>query len=77
MSAANWRVEVEPGTCIGSGICASLAPTVFAVGSDRVSRVVLSQVREDPVVVDAATCCPAQAIAVTDAATGRLVAPEE
>ena len=34
----NWKVTVEPGACIGSGICRSLAPQVFVLGDDRVSR---------------------------------------
>jgi ferredoxin len=72
-----WHVEVESGTCIGSGICASLAPAVFHVGIDRVSRVTKGEVDENPAVVDAANCCPAQAIRVTDLTTGRVVAPEE
>jgi ferredoxin len=75
--AERWRVEVEPGTCIGSGICASLAPAAFALGADRVSRPRQSEVDQDPALVDAANCCPAQAIRVTDLTTGRVVAPEE
>lgn len=72
-----WRVEVESGTCIGSGVCASLAPAAFALGADRVSRPRHTEVDQNPGLVDAANCCPAQAITVTDLATGRIVAPED
>jgi len=73
----NWRVSVESGTCIGSGICRSLAPQVFVLGDDRVSRPSHDVVGEDLTVADAANCCPVQAISVTEVATGRLIAPEE
>jgi ferredoxin len=73
----NWRVTVEPSTCIGSGICRSLAPQVFVLGDDRVSRPSQDVVGEDLTVADAANCCPVQAILVTDTASGRLIAPEE
>jgi ferredoxin len=77
LTTKRWRVEVESETCIGSGICASLAPTTFAVGADRVSQVARPDVDEDPGVVDAASCCPVQAITVRDLATGQLIAPED
>ena len=73
----NWRVEVEPDACIGSGICRSLAPQLFVLGDDRVSRPARDLVGEDLTVADAANCCPVQAILVTEVATGRLIAPEE
>ena len=73
----NWRVTVEAGTCIGSGICRSLAPQIFVLGDDRVSRPSHDVVGEDLTVADAANCCPVQAILVTEVASGRLIAPEE
>jgi ferredoxin len=73
----NWRVTVEPGACIGSGICRSLAPQVFVLGDDRVSRPAHALVGEDLAIVDAANCCPVQAIWITELASGRLIAPEE
>ena len=73
----NWSVTVEPDTCIGSGICRSLAPEIFVLGDDRVSRPARDVVGEDPGITDAANCCPVQAILVTEVATGRLIAPEE
>jgi ferredoxin len=72
-----WRVDVDRGTCIGSGICASLAPVAFALGADRVSRPVRAEVGEDLAVVDAANCCPVQAITLTELTTGRVVAHED
>ncbi len=73
----NWRVAVEAGACIGSGICRSLAPQVFVLGDDRLSRPARDLVGEDLSIADAANCCPVQAISVTEVATGRLIAPEE
>ena len=47
------------------------------LGDDRVSRPSQDVVVEDLTVADAANCCPVQAILVTQAASGRLIAPEE
>jgi ferredoxin len=59
------KVRINPG-CIGCGLCASLAPTVFTVNN-------VSHVNEDADLVvnaerikEAAKCCPVQVIVVEE-----------
>lgn len=70
-----WRLHVDPDTCIGSGICAGVAPDHFTLVGG-VSTAVPGPVPPADVVVDAAESCPVEAITVRDAADDRLVAPE-
>jgi ferredoxin len=70
-----WRVSVDKDTCIGSGICAGLAPDVFTL-VDGVSVALEPAITPGPATIDAAESCPVEAIAVRDAADGHLVAPE-
>ena len=70
-----WRVSVDPGVCIGSGICAGLAPELFVL-VNGVSEPVEPAIAPAPAAIDAAESCPVEAIAVRDAADGHLVAPE-
>jgi ferredoxin len=70
-----WRLTVDADTCIGSGMCAGIAPELFTL-TDGVSTAVPAPVAPDPAAVDAAESCPVEAIAVRDAADGRLIAPE-
>lgn len=70
-----WRVSVEKDACIGSGICAGLAPMVFTL-VNGVSEPVEPAIAPDPAAIDAAESCPVEAIAVRDATDGHLIAPE-
>jgi ferredoxin len=70
-----WRLAVDADTCIGSGICAGLAPALFTL-SGGVSSAVPVPIAPDPAAVDAAESCPVEAIAVRDAADDHLIAPE-
>jgi ferredoxin len=72
----SWRIEIDGETCIGSGICAGSAPDHFAL-VDGVSCARAAEVEPADEVLDAAESCPVEAIAVTDAATGEVLAPEE
>src|SRR5437868_11170099 len=62
----NLKVEVDRDVCIGSGDCARLAPTAFALDDDDRAYVL------DPESVDAETLrqaersCPSGAITVTE-----------
>jgi ferredoxin len=69
-----WRVTVDRGACLGSGLCAGSAPKHFRLEDGR-SRPVEELIEPDEVVLDAAEMCPAEAISVYDAG-GRLLAPE-
>lgn len=67
MSGSPWRVEVDATTCLGSGMCAALAPEFFVLG-DTVATPVRAEVEPSDVLLDAADSCPAQAIRVLDPA---------
>lgn len=74
-AADQWRIAVDRRTCVGSGMCAALAPEHFRLEENR-SRPVRELADPDDRVIDAAESCPTEAITVRDAG-GRLVAPEE
>jgi ferredoxin len=68
-----WRVSVDAGLCISSGMCVAIAPDRFALDSDQHSCPVSELIEEDEDVRDAAASCPVEAISVTDAETGAPV----
>ncbi|WP_081736153.1 ferredoxin [Amycolatopsis orientalis] len=68
----SWKVEVDGGTCIGSGICASLVPEVFEL-EGATATVTKSEVDPDEIVLDAADSCPAMAIEVLE--KGEVIGP--
>lgn len=65
-----WRVRVDAGRCISSGMCVGTAPDRFRFDDERHSRPVSELVENDEMVRDAAASCPVEAIIVTDAETG-------
>ena len=65
-----WRVRVDPGRCISSGICVGTAPERFRFDEQQHSRPVSDLVEEDEAVRDAAASCPVEAISLTDGQTG-------
>ncbi|MEU3061533.1 ferredoxin [Streptomyces subrutilus] len=69
---AKWTVRVDRGLCLGSGMCAAVAPEVFALEDEHAS-VRQPETGEDPRLLDAADICPAQAITVHE--DGTLIAP--
>ncbi|GAA2900963.1 ferredoxin [Streptomyces mexicanus] len=71
-----WRVRVDATACMGTGICAGVAPGRFQV-RDGVSHPTDEFVPPTQQVVDAAESCPLEAIAVTHRDTGARIAPEE
>ena len=70
----SWLVEVDAARCVGSGSCAAVAPDRFVL-KGGVSVPIAAELEPDDAVVDAAEFCPVEAIAVTDLAGGRRVAP--
>ncbi|MFC4949849.1 ferredoxin [Pseudonocardia sp. GCM10023141] len=72
-----WGVEVDAPSCLGSGICTSMAAGRFALDDKGRSHPVDGQIDADPAVIDAAESCPAEAIIVTDLATGTVLAGPE
>ncbi|MET9418816.1 ferredoxin [Streptomyces klenkii] len=63
--AKAWRVTVDRSACLGSGICASLAPESFRLEDER-SRPVREAAEPGEALLDAADSCPAAAITVTE-----------
>lgn len=70
-----WRISVDHQKCQGTAMCAALAPAYFEV-RDGLSEPIGGEVEPDEDVRDAAEQCPLEAIMVTSAEDGRLVAPE-
>jgi ferredoxin len=56
VTAVTWQVGVDRATCLGSGMCAALAPELFEL--DDVARPVRPHIEPDQ--------CPAQAITVRE-----------
>src|SRR5947207_12830931 len=73
--AHNLNVEIDRNVCIGSGDCARLAPTAFALDDEDRAYVL------DPESVDAETLrqaersCPSGAIVVSESEAAPVVEP--
>ncbi|MFD8379214.1 ferredoxin [Streptomyces sp. NPDC059679] len=63
-----WKAEIDGGRCIASGMCAGIAPDLFALDEEH-ARPLADEVPEEERVLDAADSCPAAAITVRDGAT--------
>ncbi|MEU5832881.1 ferredoxin [Streptomyces diacarni] len=68
-----WRVEIDRDVCIGSGMCAGMAPDVFELENER-SRAVAEEIDPQEAALDAADSCPALAITLLDE-DGEVVGP--
>lgn len=75
MTDVSWKLDVS-SACIGSGMCAAIAPDSFDLSSGR-ARAVADTVEHDQVYLDAAESCPASAITVSDPDTNAVLAPGE
>ncbi|WP_262283209.1 ferredoxin [Micromonospora sp. MA102] len=73
--ASEWQLHVDPTRCIGSGICAGVAPGHFVL-VDGLSRPVAERIAADESVLDAAESCPLEAIIVSEVDSLRRIAPE-
>jgi ferredoxin len=60
-----WKIQVDPDTCIGSGMCAALAPAWFTLDGPH-AVAVAGEVEPAEILLDAADSCPVTAITVTD-----------
>jgi ferredoxin len=70
----SWKVRIDSGRCIGSGMCAGTAPDLFALGDDHAHPVHEDLTDHDERALEAADICPMLAISVQDA-DGREIAP--
>lgn len=75
MTEERWRISVDKNVCQSTGMCVSLAPRYFEL-RDGYSEPLAEEVDPDEDVVEAAENCPVEAIKVTAAGDGRLIAPE-
>ncbi len=73
-SAQTWCVKVDLSVCIGSGMCAGIAPAYFRLVDGR-SQPLHARVGQDNLVLDASENCPVEAIVVYDERTGAVLAP--
>lgn len=62
-----WQVSVDRAVCLGSGMCAALAPELF--GLDDFATPVQPDIEPNELALDAADQCPAQAITVRENGT--------
>ncbi|MFY1631853.1 ferredoxin [Solwaraspora sp. WMMB335] len=69
-----WSVSVDEQQCVGSGLCAGIAPHRFTL-VDGLARPTTRSIRADETVIDAAESCPMEAIVVHDG-NGTLLAPQ-
>jgi ferredoxin len=67
---------VDHEACVGSGVCAGIAPNLFRLVNDK-SEPVQADIEPDEEVLAAADSCPMDAIRVIEVATGDLLAPLE
>ncbi|MHC0432180.1 ferredoxin [Streptomyces sp. O3] len=72
-----WQVDVDRGVCIGSGMCASLAPGGFRLDTARQSHPVADVTDADEEVLGAAEACPVEAITIALVGSGESVFPPE
>jgi ferredoxin len=74
VSAGRWNLEIDHSRCVGSGMCAGVAPAYFTIETEK-SRPVSTTVEADDAVMAAAECCPMEAITVTDVDSGKCLFP--
>jgi ferredoxin len=74
---ARWSVRVDPALCTGSGVCAGVAPHLFALDTGNIARAAAAELDAQDTLLSAAECCPMQAITLEDARTGEVVHPDE
>lgn len=62
------RVIVDSETCLGCGVCESIAPDIFVLGDEIYANVILDPIPEQSrdVVEEAVSECPEEAISIID-----------
>lgn len=76
MTDTRWRIAIDKSTCIGSAVCVGTLPNRFKLVNDK-SEPIDEVIEPDDDVIGAAESCPMEAILVTDAETGEVLAPGE
>ncbi|THA24101.1 ferredoxin [Streptomyces sp. RKND-216] len=73
-TGSRWRVQADHGACMGTGICAGIAPHRFRVIDGR-SVPTPEESPPDQEVWDAVESCPMEALRILDAASGEILSP--
>ena len=60
---STYRIQIDKSLCSAFGICEAIAPDVFELGRDGIATL-RTGVTDDPAVLEAASSCPAGAIAI-------------
>ncbi|MEV5138389.1 ferredoxin [Streptomyces syringium] len=72
-----WHVEVDRSVCVGSGMCAGIAPWAFRLDAARQSHPAEAETDEAGPVLAAAESCPVEAITLRVLGDGAAVFPPE
>ncbi|GGR03078.1 ferredoxin [Streptomyces netropsis] len=72
-----WQVEVDRSVCVGSGMCAGLAPWAFRLDTARQSHPTEPETDAAAPVLAAAESCPVEAITLRALGDGAAVFPPE
>jgi ferredoxin len=62
------KTFVDPDTCMGCGVCETIAPNVFRLGSEPYAMVLVDHVapRDEEDVREAMDSCPEQSITIQE-----------
>ncbi len=62
------RAFIDPDTCLGCGVCESIAPKVFRLGVEPYAKVIADPVpqADEAKVREAEASCPEQAISIEE-----------
>ncbi|MEW2575315.1 ferredoxin [Streptomyces syringium] len=72
-----WHVEVDRSVCVGSGMCAGIAPWAFRLDTARQSHPAEPEADAAGPVLAAAESCPVEAITLRTLDDGVAVFPPE
>lgn len=72
---SRYRIAVDRDTCVGTGMCTAIAANFFQMDEQYRSQPLQDTVDADDTVIEAAECCPMEAITVLDDATKEQLAP--
>ena len=71
------KVIVDAEECIGDRLCCEEAPNTFEMNDDDKAVPTDPPADDEESILEAARCCPTDAIQVVDVDTGEVLYPEE